>query len=387
MSRPRPLDLARLRAALLEWFDRHQRDLPWRRTRDPYAIWISEVMLQQTQVQTVIPYWHRFLERFPTVSALAAAPLPDVFALWRGLGYYSRARNLHRAAQAIVAEHGGALPSTAEALLKLPGFGRYTAGAVASIAFGERAPLVDGNVARVFARLFEIDGAPGDRAREKALWAMAEELVKDCDQPGALNQALMELGATVCRTDNPSCLLCPVRAHCGALASGRVDQLPPPRVRAPKQALRLAVAAWRRGDALLFARRAEGGLFGGLWELPAAEVATTAASPELEQTLCTLLGKLEVKRALGTVRRTLTHRELTLDVVEVESTRREPRASPQVQEWRWATAGEAEALGMSTAMARAAALAFDSKEVSKPRRGARPVSRAEPGSRRRTGAR
>src|SRR5262249_12966131 len=209
-----------LRRALLEWFDKHKPDLPWRRARDPSAIGLSEVMLQQTQVVPVLPYWHRFLKRFPTVQSLADAALPDVLAQWRGLGYYSRARHLHRAAQLIRARPDG-FPTTAKELVQLPGFGRYTAGAVASIAFGEPVPVVDGNVARVLSRLFEVDGAPGDRRREKELWSIAEELVAG-DRPGDLNQALMELGALICRVDEPTCLLCPVRPHCAALRSGRV---------------------------------------------------------------------------------------------------------------------------------------------------------------------
>ncbi len=341
-----------LRRALLDWFDRHQRELPWRRTKDPYAIWISEVMLQQTQVATVIPYWRSFMERFPTVGALAAAALPDVFSMWRGLGYYSRARNLHRAAQQIVSEHGGELPRSASQLLTLPGFGRYTAGAVASIAHDEPAPLVDGNVARVFARLFEVEGAPGDRLREKRLWALAEEHVGG-ERPGDWNQALMELGATVCRTDNPTCLLCPVRLHCAALAKGRVSELPPPKVRAPRKSLRLAVAIVRRGETFLFARRAEGGLFGGLWELPSVE-----PGEDVQASLAALLGAgTKVGPSLGEVRRTLTHRDLTLALHEVTTPRAPRAARAPVQEWRWATVAEAETFGMSTAMQKALALA------------------------------
>jgi A/G-specific adenine glycosylase len=208
----------RLRAALLAWFDRNRRELPWRRTRDPYAIWLSEVMLQQTQVATVIPYWERFLARFPTVTALAEAPLDEVLSLWSGLGYYSRARNLHRAANEVVARHGGALPASHAALLALPGFGRYTAGAVASIAFGLPEPLVDGNVARVFSRACAIEGAPGDREREKKLWAEAARWVQG-ERPGELNQALMELGATVCTARSPRCGLCPLTV-CAWRAAG-----------------------------------------------------------------------------------------------------------------------------------------------------------------------
>ncbi|HEY1908255.1 MAG TPA: A/G-specific adenine glycosylase, partial [Myxococcaceae bacterium] len=212
---------AELRAALLRWYDAQARDLPWRRTRDPYRIWVSEVMLQQTQVSVVLPYWTAFLARFPDLDSLARASLDDVLAAWRGLGYYARARNLHRAAVAVVERHAGGLPDDVDALRALPGFGRYTVGAVASIAFGKEVPLVDGNVARVLARLAGLEGPTGDAGREKQLWALAEALVQG-ERPGDWNQALMELGATVCRQEQPTCLLCPVRAHCGALASGRV---------------------------------------------------------------------------------------------------------------------------------------------------------------------
>jgi A/G-specific adenine glycosylase len=197
---------AGLRQALLRWFDRHKRDLPWRRSRDPYAIWVSEVMLQQTQVATVIPYWHRFLERFPTVGSLAVAELPEVFAQWRGLGYYTRARNLHRAAREIAGRHGGRLPSTAEELLSLPGFGRYTAGAVACFAYEQPVAMVDTNVRRVLSRVFGWPASAVDDLAESVVPAAAAY---------AWNQALMDLGATLCRARQPLCLACPLVAECG----------------------------------------------------------------------------------------------------------------------------------------------------------------------------
>jgi A/G-specific adenine glycosylase len=344
--------LAAVRGPLLGWYDRNKRDLPWRRTRDPYAIWLSEVMLQQTQVSTVIPYWARFLARFPTALALASAPLDDVLAGWKGLGYYSRARNLHRAAQEVVARFGGRLPSTAQELLTLPGFGRYTAGAVASIAFGEEAPLVDGNVARVLSRLFEVEGLPGDRAREATLWALATALVKG-ERPGDFNQALMEHGATTCRPESPLCLLCPVRGACLAFRKGRVDELPPAKVRATPKKLTLALAVWPHAGTLLFARRADSGLFGGLWELPAAEVGEELPDAEAAARLSASLGApLALESALGTVKRQLTHRDLTLRLLRVSGPQRPTRA-PAFQELRWCTPAEASALGMSTAMQRA----------------------------------
>ncbi len=349
---PPPERLAAIRGPLLGWYDRQKRDLPWRRTRDAYAIWLSEVMLQQTQVAVVIPYWERFLARFPSVEALAAAPLEDVLAGWRGLGYYSRARNLHRAAQELVARFGGRLPATAAELLTLPGFGRYTSGAVASIAFGEEAPLVDGNVARVLSRLFEVEGLPGDKAREARLWALAGALVKG-ERPGDFNQALMEHGATVCRPESPLCLLCPVREACLAYRHGRVDELPPAKVRATPKRLTLALAVWPHEDTLLFARRSEKGLFAGLWELPAAEVQPEASDTDAAASLSKALGvELAAKATLGTVQRQLTHRALTLRLLRV-SGRPRPTQAPAFRELRWCTPAQAAELGMSTAMHRA----------------------------------
>ncbi|WP_186002213.1 A/G-specific adenine glycosylase [Corallococcus sp. Z5C101001] len=343
---------AALHGPLLSWYDRNKRDLPWRRTRDPYAIWLSEVMLQQTQVATVIPYWERFLARFPSVKALASAPLDDVLSGWKGLGYYSRARNLHRAAREVVERFGGKLPATAEELLTLPGFGRYTSGAVASIAFGEQAPIVDGNVARVLSRLFEVEGVPGDREREATLWALASALVKG-ERPGDFNQALMEHGATVCRPESPLCLLCPVRDGCFAYRKGRVEELPPAKVRAAPRKLFLALAVWPHEGTLLFARRADKGLFGGLWELPAVEVEEDTPEAEATARLATALGTaLTLEATLDSVRRQLTHRDLTLRLLRVRGGSRPTRASA-FQELRWCTPQEAEALGMSTAMQRA----------------------------------
>ena len=336
-----------LRNALLNWFDAHQRELPWRKTKDPYAIWVSEVMLQQTQVDRVRGYWSRFLERFPDVKSLADAELADVLSMWTGLGYYSRARNLHAAAQAVVAEHGGRFPANVEALLELPGFGRYTAGAVASIAFGLEAPLVDGNVARVLSRLMEIEGAPGDRKREARLWEEAEALVKG-PRPGDLNQALMELGATLCVPQNPLCLICPVRTWCGALASGRVDRLPPPRKATKRKKLELAVAVARRGKDVLLARRVEKGLFGGLWELPSIELGPG-------QTGVALLPKLLGKRVtmgpeLHVLERTLTHRDLVLRVHPVKLRPQLGKPPEGYVEWKWVPLNELDSLGMSSAM-------------------------------------
>ena len=217
--------LAPFRRKLLAWYRRERRDLPWRRTRDPYRIWLAEIMLQQTRVAAVIPYYDRFLDRFPTVEALAHAPIEDVLQLWSGLGYYSRARNLHRAAQEIVSRHGGEFPRDAAAALALPGIGRYTAAAILSIAYGEPCGVLDGNVARVLARLDAIRGdlrAPG---RWRALEARAQELLAP-REAGDWNQAMMELGATICLPKGPRCGVCPARSWCRANELGIADELP-----------------------------------------------------------------------------------------------------------------------------------------------------------------
>ncbi len=263
------MDLAK---ALIAWYRAHRRDLPWRRTRDPYAIWVSEIMLQQTRVDTVVPYWQRWMARFPTVQALAAAPLDDVLVAWAGLGYYSRARNLHAGAREVVGAWGGQVPGEPDDLRALPGIGRYTAGAIASIAFGRPAPLVDGNVARVLARLHAIDEDVKSAAGSARLWDLAADLVP-ADGAGDFNQGLMELGATVCTPANPRCTDCPLVAGCRALAESRVDQLPrtPPRRGAADLPVLDRATAWveSRGRLLLARCRPEG-LYGGLWELPAA---------------------------------------------------------------------------------------------------------------------
>jgi A/G-specific adenine glycosylase len=344
------------RALLMGWFDRSKRDLPWRRTRDPYAIWVSEVMLQQTQVSVVERYWAAFLKRFPTVEKLAAAQLDEVLSAWKGLGYYARARNLHRAAQVVAAEHGGKLPRTLEGLRTLPGFGRYTAGAVASIAFGIEAPIVDGNVARVLSRLFVLHGAPGDKAREAKLWSLAGALAQG-ERPGALNESLMELGATVCLPRSPLCLVCPVQSVCGASAKGLVDVLPEPKARMRKQTMQLSVALVRRKDETLFARRHDRGLFGGLWELPA--VAQLGAA--------TKIGK-----KLATVQRTLTHRELTIDVYSAIAPPRF-KGPEGYADWKWADETEARRLGVSAAM-QAAIRAAQMPEIPASRKIVEPMS-------------
>ncbi|MFC1762630.1 A/G-specific adenine glycosylase [Planctomycetota bacterium] len=256
-----------IRRNLLRWYSQHARDLPWRRTRDPYAIWLSEIMLQQTQVETVISYYHRFLKRLPTLEKLARARMDSVLKLWEGLGYYSRARNMQKAARVIMQDYQGVFPETVDVLQTLPGIGRYTAGAIASIAFNRPEPLVDGNVTRVLCRLYRIRMDPKSPLVQKRLWVLAGELVAP-RRPGDFNQALMELGATVCRPDNPDCSHCPLRNQCAACAYDEQGNLPlrPPGKKVPFYDIAVGVI-YRRGR-ILIDRRPPESMLGGLWEFP-----------------------------------------------------------------------------------------------------------------------
>lgn len=279
---------------LLGWYDKHKRDLPWRRTHDPYRVWLSEILLQQTRVEAVIPYYHKFLERFPDVFALANAPQDDVLKTWEGAGYYARARNLHRTAKIVANERGGKFPRTVKGLLELPGIGRYTAGAIASIAFKQDAPVVDGNVIRVLCRYFGIREDPKTSATQARLWELAADLLPK-GQAREFNQAMMELGATVCLPKNPRCLLCPVTKDCFARQDGLQNALP---VKRAKQELPHKVIAAgviykkdRGGKPLiLIQQRLSEGLLGGLWEFPGGkvepgEVLTHAVAREVREEL------------------------------------------------------------------------------------------------------
>ncbi|MBL6750536.1 MAG: A/G-specific adenine glycosylase [Nevskia sp.] len=266
-------------ARLLAWYDRHgRRDLPWQHARTPYRVWVAEIMLQQTQVAAVVPYFQRFLRRFPDLAALAAAPADDVLQAWAGLGYYARARNLQRAAQIAVAEHGGALPAELPALLELPGIGRSTAAAVLAQAHGQRHAILDGNVKRVLARYGAVDGWPGAPAVARALWSLSESLLPQ-ERLADYTQAIMDLGATLCTARKPQCARCPVQDGCAAHRAGRTADFPaarPRRQRPLRQAQLLLVqdAAGR----LLLERRPPAGIWGGLWCLPLAQADEDAAA-------------------------------------------------------------------------------------------------------------
>ena len=325
------------RRELLRWYVAHRRDLPWRILRvdsgrpDPYHVLLSEFMLQQTQVAIVVPYFLRFLEAFPTLTDLAAADEQRVLRLWQGLGYYSRARNLLRAVRAVVAAHNGEVPATVDALLTLPGVGRYTAGAIASIAHGTRAPIVDGNVARVICRLDAIRGDPRDRMVLAKLWMRAEELVP-ADQPGDFNSAMMELGATVCTPRNPQCLICPVAAACEAREQNLQNVIPPPK-KAKQTPLetRTVFCIHRTIDGATeyaFEQRPSTGRWAGMWQFPTRDPSTPDAT-ELARCMADPF-------PIGTVTHSLTHRRYTFNAIVG------PLAFPLPFEPKWMTLAASE---------------------------------------------
>jgi A/G-specific adenine glycosylase len=302
-----------LRRRLLDWFARHQRDLPWRRDRDAYRIWVSEVMLQQTQVATVVPYFERFLRAFPRLADLAAADEQDVLRLWEGLGYYRRARDLHRTARRLAAEHAGRFPDDPAVLAGLPGMGRYTVGAVLSQAFDRRLPILEANSQRVLCRLFGVRQDPGAGPTRRRLWALAEALLP-ARRVGEFNQALMELGALVCTPAAPRCPECPLAAHCQANRLGLQDQVP---VRTPRPEVvqvQEAAAVVRRGPEVLLVQRPDRGRWANLWEFPHGPVAAGEAHEAAARRLLRDLTGLdaEVGPELRTLRHGITHHRITL---------------------------------------------------------------------------
>lgn len=332
-----------IRSRLLAWYHRHKRDLPWRGETSPYRIWISEVMLQQTQVATVIPYYRRFLERFPTLADLAAAPLEAVLKAWEGLGYYARARNLHRAARDLVERREGRFPTTYAELRTLPGFGEYIAGAVASIAFGEAAPAIDGNVKRVLARVFALreDVSRGQAARQ--LRETAAALV-DPQTPGDWTEALMELGATICLPQTPQCLLCPLNEMCQARLLGLERELPVKPVKKALPHFDVVAAVLRENDRLLIAQRPPEGMLGGLWEFPGGKVeAGETLAGALQREIREELGlEIAVDESIVTVKHSYTHFKITLHALACRLLAGQPQALG-VAGWRWVTLAELDA--------------------------------------------
>jgi A/G-specific adenine glycosylase len=298
---------------LLPWYRQNGRKLPWRDHPDPYTVWVSESMLQQTQVKAVVPYFERWMRLFPTIRALAAASEREVLSAWEGLGYYSRARNLHRAAQIVMERYGGALPADLNSLRTLPGIGRYTAAAIASIAFGLDEATLDGNLRRVFARLYDVTEPAGSPAGERQLWELADQNLP-AGQAGAYNQALMDLGATICLPRRPLCLLCPLADLCQSRALGVQESRP---VRTPRRAVPtrvFAAAVVTRGGQVLLSRRPSSGLLGGLWEFPSVSVDGEPALEVCPRIEAAYNLRLRPGPALGIVRHAYTHFKVIVHV-------------------------------------------------------------------------
>ncbi len=320
---------------LLQWYARNQRDLPWRRTKDPYRIAVSEFMLHQTQVPTVLAYYDRFVERFPDWASLAAATLDEVLKAWEGLGYYARARNLHALAQRVCTQYGGQLPQSKGELLALPGIGPYTAGALLSIAFGQAVPAIDGNTRRVLSRAFQVTEDPLSHEGTQRLQAIAESLLPE-EQPGIFNQALMDLGATVCTPRNPDCLACPWHDECRARQLGIQESLPVRRPRKPLPHHDIAAGVIWRDRQVLIARRPPHGLLGGLWEFPGGK---REAGETLEECLVR-----EVREELGidvcvgepltTVQHAYTHFRITLHAFHCRHLSGQPQTIGCTA-WKW----------------------------------------------------
>jgi A/G-specific adenine glycosylase len=321
---------------LLRWYDEHAADLPWRDSQDAYRVWLSEIMLQQTQVETVKPYYARFLAAYPTVHDLAAAPLDDVLKLWEGLGYYSRARNLHQTAQTVSRDYGGQFPHTVEGLQNLSGIGRYTAGAIASIAFGETAPVLDGNVIRVFARLTDLKADVTQPAVKADLWKLADDWLPS-ERPGDYNQALMELGRTVCKPRNPLCESCPIHAHCQAYANHTQGERPVKKAKAAVPHYDVAAGViWNDIGQILIAQRPLDGLLGGLWEFPGGKRESGETLPDcLQRELREELAiEVDVGELFTVVQHAFTHFKITLYAFTCRHLSGEPQTIG-VRDWAW----------------------------------------------------
>jgi A/G-specific adenine glycosylase len=336
--------LRAVRRALLAFFDERHRDLPWRGTADPYRVWVSEIMLQQTRVEAVLPYYERWIARFPDIQALANADLDDVLLAWQGLGYYSRARNLHHAARVVRDHMDGRLPQTARALRELPGVGTYTAGAIASIAFGKAEPAVDGNVRRVLARLLDEPDPPPARLRDIAAALVPPE------RPGDFNQAFMELGATVCTPRSPSCGRCPLRPHCLAWARGTQAIRPARRPRKPIPTFDVGTAVIQSNAGLLLQRRPPGGLLAGLWSFPGSVVHIGESPRRAAARTALALGfPADARRAvsIATVPHTFSHRHETYHAFLFDGNKRS--APSAITDLRWAAVADLDSIAIPAA--------------------------------------
>ena len=360
MVRPQRPD--RLVKALLDWFAHAARDLPWRRTLDPYAVWVSEIMLQQTQVKTVIPYWERWMRELPNIASLARAPQEKIHKLWEGLGYYTRVRNLQKAAQQLVRENDGKFPTTFDAVIALSGVGRYTAGAITSIAFNQPSPILDGNVIRVLTRLYGIEENPKGKATNTQLWKLAEQLVLTAQSVplsplasrlspfslsgpcSALNQSLMELGALICTPKQPRCEACPLRKPCVARATNRVDALPNLGKRAAATERRFVAFLAQRSGQWLVQQRPSGVVNAHLWEFPNVEL--EAETTALAAHATKLLGARPAQlNPLVMIKHSITRYRISLEAYLVTTTKRAKATAAS----RWLTVEELDALAFTSA--------------------------------------
>lgn len=335
-----------LAPALLAWFDHSGRkDLPWQRDTTPYRVWVSEIMLQQTQVATVIGYYERFMQRFPDVATLAAAPIDEVLHLWTGLGYYARARNLHRAAQILVSDHDGDLPATLEQVQALPGIGRSTAGAILALSRAQRHPILDGNVKRVLTRYFGVEGFPGATKVERELWRLADACTPE-SRVENYTQAIMDLGATVCVRSRPRCNACPLAAHCVAQREGRQALLPTPRPRKLRpQRSAFVVIARNATGAVLLERRPTSGLWGGLWTLPQFETRDAASQWICERWPADDTGPgMTIDETLSIYHHAFTHFDLALQPLQI---RTDHLFAAEGEAWMWYDPAQPARIGLA----------------------------------------
>ena len=333
---------------MIAWFRNHARDLPWRRTRDPYAIWVSEIMLQQTQVETVKAYFERFTHQLPTVQSLAKADEQRVLRLWEGLGYYRRARQMHKAANVLVDEYDGEFPRDVATLQKLPGIGRYTAGAIASIAFDEPAPILEANTIRLFARLKAYHGDPTSSDGQRLLWSFAEEIIPSSDV-GRFNQALMELGALVCTPKSPACQACPAMAICPTFLNDLQEKIPKPKQKVRFEDISEAAVIIRRGQKVLLRRCEERERWAGLWDFPRVPVSNPGyqqASEVADKVARQIGAPIELGQHLTTLKHGVTRYRITLSCYTGKCRSRNLKADSQ--SLRWVDVGDLEELPLST---------------------------------------
>jgi A/G-specific adenine glycosylase len=330
-----PKQVKALQSSLVKWYDREKREMPWRNTSDPYLIWVSEVMLQQTQVTTVIPYFERWVLKFPTIESLAKAPESKVLKLWEGLGYYSRARNLQKAAQKVVAQYESQVPSKLEEIMSLPGVGRYTAGAVLSIAYEKKVPILDGNVKRILSRLLGLNENGASASSQKLLWQAAEDILPN-ERIGDFNQAMMELGATICLPSKPGCLFCPLDNHCYAKLKAEQHLYPPAKPKAQSKKIEVSAGVIWRGGKVYIQQRLEEGLMAGLWEFPGGKIEAGETPEEcLIREIIEELGvKVEIRSKLMIVKHSYTQFRVTLHVYQCRLPKGKIRAV-SCQDWKW----------------------------------------------------